>query len=136
MLGIEPFAKKWHIVSWVPPTSGPIPRNGFKDLSTVSITILSTPVGENTGCNIAWQNSEGEPCSMSLSLQDGSLKGSVSVKFGGLAVDCQVTITLEGHQIRGMLDPSLASPTSVDGSGNTGTFVADANPGDDGLAST
>ncbi|MEO6195838.1 MAG: hypothetical protein ABIS20_22690 [Thermoanaerobaculia bacterium] len=132
MLGIESFAKKWNIVSWVPPTSGPIPRNGFKDLSTVSITILSTPPGGTSGCDIAWQNSEGEPCSMSLLLQDGSLKGSVSVQFGGLAVDCQVTITLEGQQIRGMLDP-----TPIDGSsGNTGTFVADANPGDDELAST
>jgi hypothetical protein len=136
MPGIEPFARKWHNVSWAPPTSGPIPRNGFKDRSTVLITIRSTPLGGIPACDIAWQNSAGEPCSMSLPLQDGSLKsGSVSVRFGGSAVDCQVAVTLEGGQIKGTLRPSLPSHMPIDG--NTGTFAADANPpAGDGPAST
>ncbi len=134
MPSAKPFEKKWHNVSWVPPTLGPIPRNGFKDRGTVSITILSTPLDGTQACDIAWQNSADEECSMSLPLQDGSLKGSVSVKFGGSAVDCRVTVTLEGHQIKGVLKPSTASHPSIDG--NTGTFIADANPPNDGLAST
>jgi hypothetical protein len=135
MQDVEPFAKRWHNVSWIPPTSGPIPRNGFKDRSTLLISIRPTPLGGTPSCDIAWQNSADESCAMSLPLQDGSLKsGSVPVKFGGLALDCKVTITLEGHQIKGILRPTLASDFPIDG--NTGTFIADANPPNDGLAST
>jgi hypothetical protein len=127
MPGVEPFAKKWHNVSWAPPTTGPIPRNGFKDRSTLLITIRPTPLGGIPACDLAWQNSEGEPCSMSLPLEDGNLKSrSVSVQFGGSAVHCRVTVTLEGQQIKGTLDPSLKSHMPIDG--NTGTFAADGNP--------
>jgi hypothetical protein len=129
MAKIEELAKEWYIRSWdVPPTDppGPIPSNGFKVGGPLRIAIEATPVGGTPACALAWQNTAGEPCSITgLPFRDGRLQGlSFPVKFGsrGEIIVYEVEIRRDAGGLHGF----LASGGGSDG--NTGTFAADANP--------
>jgi hypothetical protein len=123
MTTIEQFAipQGWNITSWDVPSDplGPIPSDGFAVGGTLLIGISAN---QSPACDLAWLNSESKQCSMpNLPFLDSELKGSVRVSFGGVIVPCIATLSLEGDVLTGVL-------TVAFGDGNTGTFVADANP--------
>jgi hypothetical protein len=123
MATIEQFAipQGWRITSWQL-TPGPgIPPNPFVLYGTVLIGVAQDPI---PACDLSWLNSAGEQCSITkVPFQEGKLlAGILPVTFGGLTVDCAVTLSFDVGVLSGLL-------ASLGGDGNTGTFAADANPG-------
>ncbi len=123
MTTIDQFAipEGWKIISWDVPSEplGPIPSDGFAVGGTL---LIGVSANQSPACDLAWLNSESKQCSMTnLPFLDNKLNGSVRVSFGGVIVPCIATLSLEDDVLTGVF-------TVVLGDGNTGTFVADANP--------
>lgn len=128
MATINRFAipQGWRITSWGVDQEGPIPENGFVVGGCLVIGIVANGT---QSCTLSWLNGNDKACFVTdLHFDDAAdrlHRQNVVVSFGGVDVDCQVTIDLDGdsdNHIRGTL--KIAKDTD----GNTGTFAAEAIP--------
>jgi hypothetical protein len=103
-----------YISSWDVGGSGPIPQNGFKKDSTLSIE-------QARACKLSWLDETDTPCSIE-SLRFDIPEQVVVVSFGPKSVVCLVRVESTDTGIKG----TLTWKTDDDSDGNTGTFAADA----------
>jgi len=134
MAKFEDFVREWYITDWQIEGSGPIPRGGFA-LGTLNIVApIATSPGTPKAADLAWRNEGGQDCvlrGISFKEEDGTLHDpKILVYFGGLSHPITVAVTLaigKGGVLRGQFQHS-GPPQD----GNTGTFIADADPPSDG----
>lgn len=136
MAMIEDFARQWYRVKWKPGSQpGPIPSHAFKDDGTVLITIPTTPMGGTPACDISWTDANEHPCSIRVlpfQKAKGTLQADeIEVLFRATdgaedPVQLEVALRIEKDQLIG----TFGSPGGQDA--NTGTFIADANPPEEG----
>jgi hypothetical protein len=135
-MAIEDFARQWYQVKWKPgPGPGPIPLHAFKNNGTLLIAIRLTPVGGTPACDISWEDANENPCSIKalpFHKAQGTLQASdITVQFrtpagGENPVRLEATLQIKNGQLIGTLGPR------GDQDANTGTFIADANPPEEG----
>jgi hypothetical protein len=136
MAQIEDFARQWYQVKWTPgPDPGPIPSHAFKDNGALLITIPPTSAGGTPACDLSWKDANEHPCSIEVlpfHEVNGRLEASdITVRFrtqngGEHPVQLEATLRIEKGQLLGKLRPPEV------GDANTGTFIADANPPEEG----
>jgi hypothetical protein len=128
MTTINRFASPqgWRITSWGVDKEGPIPDNGFVAGGCLVIGIVANGT---QSCTLSWLNGINKASFITdLHFNENTERlhrQDAVVSFGGIDVDCQVTICLDRDSdtfIRGTL--KIVKNTD----GNTGTFAAEAIP--------
>ena len=110
----------WTLRSWTILGSGPIPSGGFVEGGALLIGISAN---QSTACDLHWLDAASNQSFLrGLPFGNGEPQDRVQVSFGGVTVTCTVTLSLDAGVLTGELF------TGSPGDGNTGTFVADANP--------
>jgi hypothetical protein len=115
----------WIIKKWDVHGQGPIPENAFENEGFLKIVKR-----DDGGCDLYWQN--GRPCSIKgLPPIDERFKclqaSGIEVSFGAAPIPLQVCIKLV--ESSGQLALLQGDFHTLPGDGNTGTFIAHANPG-------
>ncbi len=132
MATINRFAipQGWRITSWEVDQEGPIPENGFVIGGCLVIGIVANGT---QSCTLSWLDGNFKTCFITDLDFDGATdslhRQNVGVSFGGIDIDCHVTIDL-------IIDLDGGSDTRIQGKlkmvkdqdGNTGTFAAEAIP--------
>ena len=143
MATFDDFINAWTIREWEVPADppGPIPSNGFvrgQALGIMAFLDEKTDPGARI-YDLTWKDGNGKDCRMTLPFhENGTLHHSnIPVFFAGLPVLAEVTLSIEADgSLTGTFGPPQSSDPASWGDGNTGTFIADANPGDDERAAT
>jgi hypothetical protein len=117
----------WSTKNWGVDKEGPIPGNAFPFQGI----LLIGQVPGALAVNLSWLNEAGQHCWIEgiPFLEDGSLSmNDISVGFGNTPGNSPITLGTVTFYIKDEeLHGTLTSPGY--GDGNTGTYVADANPG-------